>query len=93
MRGIRLWHAALLLAAHGAALSAVAWRQSETRATMSEIAALADEMVVATDRRDELERRLLGIVERRWVTREAGRRLGLRAPGEEEIVIAPGGAR
>ncbi len=90
-RPFRLWHAAVVIAAHGMALAAVAWRQSATRETMAEIATLAAEIVVAADRRDELERELLRM-DRRWVVEEAGRRLGLRPPTEEEIVIAPGGA-
>ena len=90
-RPFRLWHAAVVIAGHGMALAAVAWRQSATHETMAEIATLADEIVVAADRRDELERELLRM-DRRWVVEEAGRRLGLRPPTEEEIVIAPEGA-
>ena len=90
-RPLRLWHAAVVIAAHGMALAAVAWRQSAARETMADIATLADEIVVAADRRDELERELLRM-DRRWVVEEAGRRLRMRPPTEEEIVIAPGGA-
>ena len=90
-RPFRLWHAAVAIVAHGMALAAVAWRQSATGETMAEIATLADEIVAAADRRDELERELLRM-DRRWVVEEAGRRLGMRPPTEEEIVIAPGGA-
>ena len=90
-RPFRLWHAAVVIVAHGTALAAVAWRQSATGETMAEIATLANEIVAAADRRDELERELLRM-DRRWVVEEAGRRLGMRPPTEEEIVIAPGGA-
>ena len=90
-RPFRLWQAGVVIAAYGLALAAVAWRQSATHEKMAGIAALADEIVVAADRRDELERELLRM-DRRWVGEEAGRRLGLRTPTEEEIVIAPGGA-
>jgi len=81
------------LVAYAAALTAVAWRQSTTRETRAEIDRLSREMVVAADHREERARELLGIEDRRWVVEEADRRLGLRPPREEEVVIASGRSR
>lgn len=78
------------LLAYAVALTAIAWRQSTTRETMAEIDRLSRERVVAADEREELARELLGLEARRWVVEEAGRRLGLRPPGETEVVIASG---
>ena len=81
------------LLAYAAALTAVAWRQSTTRETMGEINRLSRELAVASDLREELAREVLDLEERRWVAAEAYRRLGLRPPSEEEVVIASGGSR
>ncbi len=81
------------LVAYAAALTAVAWRQSTTRETMAEIDRLSRELVVAADHREELAREVLGLEDRRWVVEEANRRLGLRPPREEEVVIASGRSR
>ena len=83
----------LALVAYAAALTAVAWRQSTTRETMGEIDLLSRELAVAADEREELARELLGLEDRRWVVEEANRRLGLRPPSEEEVVIASGRSR
>ena len=75
-----------------AALAAVAWRQSTTRETMVEIQRLDRELAVAADEREELVRELVGIEGRPWIGAEAARRLGLRAPRDQEVVIAAGGS-
>lgn len=81
------------LVAYAAALTAVAWRQSTTRETMAELDGLSRELAVAADHREELAREVLGLEDRRWVVEEADRRLGLRPPSEEEVVIASGRSR
>lgn len=81
------------LVAYAAALTAVAWRQSTTRETMAEVDRLSREVAVAADHREELAREVLGLEDRRWVVKEADRRLGLRPPREEEVVIASGRSR
>lgn len=81
------------MVAYAAALTAVAWRQSTTRETMAEIDRLSREVVVAADLREELGREVHGLEDRRWVVEEADRRLGLRPPREEEVVIASGRSR
>lgn len=84
------WCVILALVAFGFALTAVAWRQSTTRDTLAEIDRLSRELAVAADAREELARDVLVLEERRRVVEEAGRRLGLRPPSEEEVVIASG---
>lgn len=83
----------LALVAYGAALTAVAWRQSTTRETMAENDRLSRELVYAADEREDLARELLGLEQHRWVVEEAGRRLGLRPPSEAEVVFASGRSR
>jgi len=85
-----MWRVILALVAFAFALTAVAWRQSTTRDTLAEIERLSRELAVAADAREELARDVLVLEERRRVVEEAGRRLGLRPPGEEEVVIASG---
>lgn len=84
------WCVILALVAFGSALTAVAWRQSTTRDTLAELDRLSRELAVAADAREELARDVLVLEERRRVVEEAGRRLGLRPPSEEEMVIASG---
>ena len=85
--------AIVALMVYAVALTAVAWRQSTTRETMAEIDRLARDLVVVADEREELARALRTLEQRRWVVGEAGRRLGLRPPHEEEVVIVLGGSR
>ena len=92
-RKARTGRVILALVAYAVALTAIAWRQSTTRETMAEIDRLFRELVVAADVREELAREVLGLEDRRWVVAEAARRLGLRPPGEEEVVIASGRLR
>lgn len=88
--GAGTWRVITALAAFAFALTAVAWRQSATRDTLAEIDRLSRELAVAADAREELARDVLALQARRRVAEEAGRRLGLRPPREEEVVIASG---
>ena len=92
-RKARTGRVIVALVAYAAALTAVAWRQSTAWETMQEIDRLSRELVVADDEREEMARVLLGLEDRRWVVEEAGRRLGLRPPSEEEVVIVSGTLR
>ena len=74
-----------------ASLTAVAWRQSSTRETMEELATVERELAVATDEREELARELAGLESRPWIGAEAAKRLGMRPPSEQEVVITSGG--
>ncbi len=88
---IRMGRMVLLLTLYVVALTVVAWRQSTTRETMEEIGRLSRELAVAADEREELARDVLGLEQRRWVVAQAARRLGLRPPREDEVVITSGG--
>jgi len=90
---VRMGRAILVLALYAAALTTVAWRQSTTRETIEEIGRLSRELAVEADEREALARNVLSLEQRRWVAAEAGRRLGLRPPREEEVVITSGGSR
>ena len=89
---IRMGRAVVVLALYAGALTVVAWRQSTTRETMEEVGRLSRELAIAVEEREESARDLLGVEQRRWVAAEAGRRLGLRAPREEEMVFMSGGS-
>ncbi len=89
----RMGRVVLMLTLYAAALTVVAWRQSTTRETMEEMGRLSRELAVAADEREELARDLLGLEQRPWVVAEAGRRLGLRPPREEELVFTSGGSQ
>lgn len=82
--------AILALAVVLASLTAVAWRQSTARETMQELAAAERELAIVIDEREELARELAAMETRPWTGREAGKRLGMRAPTENEVVIASG---
>ena len=85
--------AVLLLVVVPTSLTAVAWRQSTARETMEALAAAERELAIAIDEREELARDLAAMETRPWIGGEAARRLGMRAPTEEEVVIASGGDR
>lgn len=74
-----------------ASLTAVAWRQSTTRQTMEDLHAVERELALATDEREELARELAGLESRLWIGAEAAKRLGMRPPSEQEVVITSGG--
>lgn len=79
------------LAAVLGALALVAWRQSKARETMANLEDVVRELAVAADEREELLRLLARVEGRSWVAAEAARRLGLRPPGDGEVVIPSGG--
>lgn len=74
-----------------ASLTVVAWRQSTTRETMAELDAAERELALAADELEELARELAGLGSRQWIGAEAARRLGMRPPNEQEVVITSGG--
>lgn len=74
-----------------ASLTVVAWRQSTTRETMAELDAAERELAVTADEREVLARELAGLESRLWIGAEAAGRLGMRPPGEQEVVITSGG--
>ncbi len=84
--------AILALAVVLASLTAVAWRQSTTRETMEELDAVYRELAVAVEKREELARALAAMETRPWIGVEAAKRLGMRAPSENEVVIVSGGS-
>ena len=88
---IRMGRMVLVLTLYMVALTVVAWRQSTTRETMEEIGRLSRELAIAADEKEELARDVLGLEQRPWVVAEAARRLGLRPPREDEVVITSGG--
>lgn len=85
--------AILVLAVVLASLTAVAWRQSTARETMEELGAAERELAIAIEEREELARELSAMETRPWIGGEAAKRLGMRAPTENEVVITSGGDR
>ena len=92
-RGRRARRAVFALAAVLAALAAVAWRQSTTRRTMEDLDRADREMAVVLDEREEVARDLMAVESRGWIADEAVRRLGLRPPTQQEVIITSGGSR
>ena len=92
-RGRRARRAVFALAAVLAALAAVAWRQSTTRRTMEDLDRADREMAVFLDEREEVARDLMAVESRGWIAGEAVRRLGLRPPTQQEVIITSGGSR
>ena len=84
--------AVVALAALLSALALVAWRQSKARETTAELEDVIRELAVAADEREELLRVLARVEGRAWVAAEAAGRLGLRPPGDGEVVLPSGGA-
>lgn len=76
-----------------ASLTMVAWRQSTAHETMEELDAAARELAVVIEERERLARELAAIEARPWIGAEAAKRLGMRAPNEDEVVITSGGSR
>ncbi len=83
----------LLLAVVLASLTMVAWRQSTARETMEELAAAERELAIAVEGREALARELAALETRPWIGAQAAKRLGMRAPTENEVVIASGADR
>jgi len=76
-----------------ASLTAVAWRQSTTRETMAALDAADRELALAADEHEEVVRELTALESRPWIGAEAARRLGMRPPSEQEVVITSGGSQ
>ncbi len=76
-----------------ASLTVVAWRQSAARAVLAELDAVERELAELAETRAELERAVNAMEARPWVAAEAGRRLGMRPPTEDELVITSGDRR
>jgi hypothetical protein len=72
------------------ALGLVVWRQSRALEALAEVDEVRSRRAVLEAERTELERRIQTLESRGWVLPEAGRRLGLRTPQADEIVILPG---
>ncbi len=91
MKRVRVLPSAIFaLAILLASLTEVAWRQSTTRETMAELDAAERELAIAADEREERARELAGLESRQWIGAEAARRLGMRPPSEQEVVITSG---
>jgi hypothetical protein len=73
-------------------LGLVVWRQARALEALAELDEVRGRRVVLAAERTELERRIQRLESRGWVVPRAERRLGLRTPQAEEIVILPGAA-
>ena len=71
-------------------LGFVAWRQPRALDALAELERVRSRRAVLVAERTDLERRVQRLESRGWVVPEAERRLGLRTPRAEEIVILPG---
>ena len=72
------------------ALGLVVWRQSRALEALADVDEVRSRRAVLEAERTELERRIQTLESRGWVLPEAERRLGLRTPQANEIVILPG---
>ena len=72
------------------ALGLVIWRQTRALEALAELDAVRDRRALLVAERTELERRIQTLESRGWVLPAAERRLGLRTPRADEIVILPG---
>jgi len=82
--------AALAVAALLIALSLVTWRQTRTRAALSELDRLQRQTSLVEADRSELQRRIQSLESRGRVVQEARERLDMRRPNAEEIVLMSG---
>ena len=71
-------------------LGLVVWRQSRALEALGALDQVRSRRAVLTAERTDLERRIQTLESRGWVLPEASRRLGLRTPQADEIVILPG---
>ena len=74
------------------ALGLVVWRQARALEALAELDEVRGRHAVLAAERTELGRRIQRLESRGWVVPRAGRRLGLRTPQADEIVILPGAA-
>jgi hypothetical protein len=72
------------------ALGLVVWRQSRALEALADVDEVRSRRAVLEAERIELERRIQRLESRGWVLSAAERRLGLRTPQANEIVILPG---
>ena len=82
---------ALAAASLLAALSGVAWRQGRAQQVMEARETLRIELALQHETLGELEQQVRALQSRRRVI-DDGTALGLRAPGDEEVIHLPGGA-
>ena len=82
--------AALAVAAVLLSLGMVVWRQTRALEALAELDAVQSRRAVLAAEKVDLERRIQTLESRGWVLPQAERRLGLRTPQADEIVIRPG---
>jgi hypothetical protein len=73
-------------------LGLVVWRQARALEALAELDGVRGRRAVLAAERTELARRIQRLESRGWVVPRAERRLGLRPPQADEIVILPGAA-
>jgi hypothetical protein len=71
-------------------LGLVVWRQARALEALAALDEVRGRRAVLAAERTELERRIQLLESRSWILPEAERRLGLRTPQANEIVILPG---
>ena len=71
-------------------LGLVIWRQARALEALAALDEVRERRALLAAERTELERRIQMLESRSWVLPEAERRLGLRTPEADEIVILPG---
>lgn len=83
--------AVVAAAAFFASLSAVAWRQGRARDVMETREHLRIELALEKDALGEREQEVRGLESRRHVTSEGEFTLGMRMPGDAEVIHLTGG--
>lgn len=93
MSGTPLWLNSLRTAAAMLALllslGFVVWRQARALDALAELDRIGTRRMLLAAELAELDRRMQMFESRAWVVPQAERRLGLRAPQADEIVILP----
>ncbi len=93
MSGTPLWLNSLRTAAAMLALllslGFVVWRQARALDALAELDRIGARRMLLAAELAELDRRMQMLESRAWVVPQAERRLGLRAPQADEIVILP----
>ena len=82
--------ALLCAAAFFASLSAVAWRQGRAREVMEQRERLRIELALEKDALGEREQEARALESRRHVTTESETSLGMRMPGDAEVIHLTG---
>ena len=70
-------------------LGFVVWRQARSLETLAQLDRVRSRQLLLAAELAELDRRTQMLESRAWVVPQAERRLGLRAPQADEIVILP----